>query len=179
MSPSPVSAGAPMERAQEPLPRNRSKPMRRFGQTTGRSLPPLSRRWGGPARGRRRWLAALAALAFGFGLTADAHGLHPCPHHQGEGGHHPGTEHVEQSAHGDVAPSEAPDAPHHDEGPCACLGDCAGAGAPSEPTADLGRAPAPTSGGGPAEGPAEHLPHRIHLPHILPYPLGPPPNASL
>lgn len=151
-----------------------------------------------------RPISALGVLAFTFGMGADAYGLHPCPHHHPEpepaGETHDSApahqeapesqrsaaestfpeegerrDHAHEEAHGDAHSS---DGPHHEDGPCACLGECAGGAAPSAPAAGVAERPEPTRDPGARPGPADLLPHRIHLPHVLPYPLGPPGDTS-
>lgn len=182
-------------------------PSSRIG-SPGIALRPSGRRGRGDRAGRLAPATGLlAALALAFGLAADAYGLHSCPHHHGHVSH--GDEPLGQeshaptpSPHGDAPqgaetlhtgssedPAPEHDGPHHNhadsgdeeehEGPCACLGACAGAATPSLPVAEPGAPLNQYSGPDARAGPAELLPHHIHIPHVLPYPLGPPSYASL
>lgn len=84
---------------------------------------------------RLRLVAGVVLLSFTGGTTADAVGLHGCPHHDppiptavattvGHAGDHHATEHTPEHPGGE--PTTAP-AHGHDDGPCLCLGECADA----------------------------------------------------
>ena len=181
-------------------------PSLRIG-SPGTDLRAQGRRGRGDRAGRLAPATGLlAALALAFGMAADAYGLHPCPQHHGHGSHDEAPHGQESHApapspHGNSPQgAESPHtgspedrasengATHNDhvdpadgeehEGPCACLGECASAATPSHPMAELAAPPDEESGPDARAGPAEFLPRHIHLPHVLPYPLGPPSDAS-
>ncbi len=112
--------------------------------------------------------------------------------HGAHAGHGPHAEHEPHAEHADhrAHPGHAPDAAaeahpateeahhshpsSHHEGPCTCLGDCAGATAlrsVDAPAAERLREALPLR-----VPPAEPLllPARFHLPHVLPWPTAPP-----
>ncbi|MEX2531058.1 MAG: hypothetical protein WD960_09830 [Gemmatimonadota bacterium] len=159
---------------------------RRFAPTTRRSTPARP-----PAAIRRRRTMGLVALVvFTGGGASSAAAALDCPHHDpvpaghqadsAPTAHGPPTAHSGHETHVAPAPqtgaadAQDPHPPSHHEGPCTCLGDCAGATAirsVDAPAAERTRETLPLR-----TPPAEPLllPARFHLPHILPWPTAPP-----
>jgi hypothetical protein len=120
----------------------------------------------------RRLAATLMAAGFLGTATADAYGVHRCPHHDGlPGADTPFASHGahDAGAHDGGAQSGT----HDDHGPCTCVGACdvTGAAMPVPATAhtSIGGATGSTLRALP---PADHTPH--HFAYLLPFANAPP-----